>query len=128
MTDTRHPSDGTDLVTEALEKAAEKRKDAEDLAFANKLAKRRPPNEVDRAQIEKARRRAKARAPRIAMHIENRPTGTRALYPHHSDEEGHQYRLADTFGTRSRHFVYAMMFREGDRGPFTDPWLNSGQS
>jgi hypothetical protein len=67
MTDARDPSDGTGLaVTEALEKAAEKREDAEDLAFANKLAKRSPPNEVERAEIERAGKRTKARAPRVA--------------------------------------------------------------
>jgi hypothetical protein len=80
----------------------------EDQAFADKLAKRSPPNEVERAEIERARKRTKARAPRIAMHIEDRETGAR-LYPDHSDEEGHRYRLADTFGTRSLQFVYSML-------------------
>jgi hypothetical protein len=42
------------------------------------------------------------------MHIEDRETGTRA-YPDHSDEEGHRYRLADTFGTRSVQFVFSML-------------------
>ena len=51
--------------------AGEERKAAKDRAFANKLAKRSPPNEVERAEIEKARKRTKARAPRIAMHIED---------------------------------------------------------
>ena len=75
-----HPSsDGPDL---ALEKAAEARRAAEEQAFADKLAKRPPPNLVERAAIEKARRRTKARAPRIAMHIEDR-----AFYPDHSDDE-----------------------------------------
>src|SRR5262249_44626312 len=46
---------------------------------------------------------------RIAMHIEDRGIAGRALYPDHSDEEGHQYRLADTFGTRSLQFVHAML-------------------
>ena len=31
------------------------------------------------------------------------------MYPDHSDEEGHRYRLADTFGTRSVQFVYSML-------------------
>jgi hypothetical protein len=53
-------------LTEAFEKAAEERKAAEDQAFANKLAKRSPPNEVERAEIERARKRTKARAPRVA--------------------------------------------------------------
>jgi hypothetical protein len=94
---------------EALETVAERRKAEQDQAFADKLAKRRPPNEVDRAQIEKARKRTKARAQRIAVHIEDRGAERRLLYPDHSDEEGHDYRLADTFGTRSRHFVYSML-------------------
>jgi hypothetical protein len=78
-------------------------------AFADKLAKRLPPNAVERGAIEKARKRTKARAPRLAVHIENREPGKRALYPDHSDEEGHRYRLADAFGTRSLHFVHAML-------------------
>ena len=43
------------------------------------------------------------------MHIEDRGTAGRALYPDHSDEEGHYYRLADAFGTRSLQFVYSML-------------------
>ena len=46
-------------------------------AFANKLAKRSPPNEVERAEIERARKRTKARAPRVA----GGPLGQRAR-PH----------------------------------------------
>jgi hypothetical protein len=64
-------------VAEAAEKTGEKRKAAADQAFAAKLAKRSPPNEVERAEIEKARKRTKARAPRIAMHIEDRETAAR---------------------------------------------------
>jgi len=78
-------------------------------AFADKLAKRLPPNAVEHAAIEKARKRTKVRAPRLAMHIEDREPGKRALYPGHSDEEGHRYRLADAFGTRSLHFVHSML-------------------
>src|SRR5262249_44234044 len=63
-----HPSSDA----ESLEKAAQKHKAAEDQAFADKLAKRPPPNPVERAEIKKARKRTKARAQRIAMHIENR--------------------------------------------------------
>src|SRR5262249_48800703 len=74
---------------------------AVDQAFADKLAKRSPLDPVERAQIEEARKRTKARVPRIAMHIEGRGTGAPVVYPDHSDEEGHRYRLADTFGTRS---------------------------
>jgi hypothetical protein len=43
------------------------------------------------------------------MHIEDRGTGTRVRYPDHSDEEGHCYRLADAFGTRSLQFVNSML-------------------
>jgi hypothetical protein len=82
---------------------------AADQAFADKLAKRSPPHPAERAQIEKARKRTKARSPRIAMHIKDRGTGVPTLYPDHSDEEGHQYRLADAFGTRSLQFVYSML-------------------
>jgi hypothetical protein len=48
-------------VTEALDKAAKERKAAEDHAFADKLPKRLPPNEVERAEIDKARKRTKTR-------------------------------------------------------------------
>jgi hypothetical protein len=82
---------------------------AADQAFADKLAKRSPPHPVERVQIKKARKRTKARAPRIAMHIKDPGTGVPTLYPDHSDEEGHQYRLADAFGTRSLQFVYSML-------------------
>jgi hypothetical protein len=58
MADAHDLSDGPELaVTETLEKAAEKHKAAEDQAFADKLATRPPPNPVERAEIEKARRR-----------------------------------------------------------------------
>ena len=43
------------------------------------------------------------------MHIEDRRVGARVIYAHHSDDQGQEYRLADTFGTRSRHFVHAML-------------------
>jgi hypothetical protein len=78
-------------------------------AFADKLAKRSPPNPVERAEIERARKRTKARAPRIAMHIEDRGKAGSVVYPAHSDDEGHDYRLADAFGTRSLQFVYSML-------------------
>jgi len=100
-----HPSSDA----ESLEKAAQKHKAAEDQAFADKLAKRPPPNPVERAEIKKARKRTKARAQRIAMHIENRGEAGSVVYPAHSDDEGHEYRLADAFGTRSRQFVYSML-------------------
>ena len=109
MTDAHDLSDGPELaVTETLEKAAEKHK-AEHQAFAAKLAKRSPPGPIDRAEIEKARKRTKARTPRIAMHIEDRGTAGSVVYPDHSDDEGHDYRLADAFGTRSRQFVRWML-------------------
>jgi hypothetical protein len=43
------------------------------------------------------------------MRIEDRGETRREFYPEHSDEEGHSYRLADTFGTRSLQFVYSML-------------------
>ena len=108
--DSRDISEGPDTnIAEAAKKAAEERQAAEHQAFTDKLAKRSPPNPVERAEIEKARRRTKARTPRIAMHIEDRPTGGRVFYSHHSDDEGHEYRLTDSFGTRSLQFVYAML-------------------
>jgi hypothetical protein len=82
---------------------------AADQAFADKLAKRPLPDPVERAEIEKARKRTKARAPRVAVHVEHRGTGAPVVYPDHSDDEGHRYRLADTFGTRSLQFVYSML-------------------
>ena len=89
--------------------AAAERPAAERQAFADKLAKRSPPDRIERAEIKKATRRTKTRTPRIAINIEDRRTAERALYPDHSDEEGHRYRLLDTFGTRSLEFVRAML-------------------
>jgi hypothetical protein len=96
-------------LAQVAETAAAEHRAAEDQAFVAKLAKRPPPNPVERAEIEKARKRTKARAPRIVMHVEDRGTAGSVVYPPHSDEEGHQYRLADTFGTRSLQFVYSML-------------------
>ena len=96
-------------AVDAAERAAQERQAADDQAFADKLAKRSLPNEVERAEIERARKRTKARTPRVVMHIEDRGTGARVQYPDHSDEEGHRYRLADTFGTRSLQFVHSML-------------------
>src|SRR5262245_50285021 len=110
MTNHRDTSEEFDpAVAEAEESATEKRKAAEDQAFADKLAKRPPPNPVERTEIKKARKRTKARAQRIAMHIENRGEAGSVVYPAHSDDEGHEYQLADAFGTRSRQFVYSML-------------------
>jgi hypothetical protein len=95
---------------------------AADQAFADKLTKRSPPHPVERIQIEKARKRTKARAPRIAMHIKDPGTGVPTLYPDHSDEEGHQYRLADAFGTCSLQFVSSML--KGLGNATADPSLN----
>src|SRR5215471_10608965 len=107
MSDERNLSE--DLDPAVSERATKERRAAEHQAFADKLAKRSPPDPVERAQIEKARKRTKARAPRIAMHVEDRETAGSVVYPAHSDEEGHMYRLADAFGTRSRQFVYSML-------------------
>jgi hypothetical protein len=110
MTDDRKLSEGVNpAVAEAAKRATEDRKAAEAEAFANKLAKRPPPNPVERTEIEKARRRTKARAPRIAMHVEDRGKAGSVVYPTHSDDEGHDYRLADAFGTRSLQFAYSML-------------------
>jgi hypothetical protein len=111
MTDGSDLSEGSDPgVAESAKTAAAERKAAEDQAFADKLAKRSPPNPVELAEIEKARKRTKARAPRIVMHIEDRGTAERSVvYPDHSDDEGHEYRLVDAFGTRSLQFVYSML-------------------
>jgi hypothetical protein len=96
-------------VAEAAKRAVGERRAAEDQAFADKLAKRPPPNPVERAEIAKARKRTKARTSRIAINIAERGAAGRSIYADHSDEEGHQYRLADTFGTRSLQFVHAML-------------------
>jgi hypothetical protein len=94
MTDAHDLSEGFDPgVAEAEKTAAEERQASERQAFTDKLAKRSPPDPIERAEIEKARRRTKARAPRVAMHIEDRRAAGRALYPDHSDDEGHEYRL-----------------------------------
>jgi hypothetical protein len=94
-----------DPLLAEVEGAAEKRKAAEDQAFADKLAKRLPPDAVEHAAIERAKRRTKARAPRVASRIDERGT----YYSPHSEVDGHRYRLADTFGTRSMQFVYSML-------------------
>ena len=86
-----------------------KRHATEQEAFADKLAKRLPPNDVERAEIEKAKKRTKARAPRLALHLEKRGAKAGRTYPSHTDEEGHRFRLADAFGTRSMEFVDAML-------------------
>jgi hypothetical protein len=97
-----------EAAAEAHERATEEGR-ATEQTFADKLAKRPPPNPVERAEIERARKRTKARAPRIVMHVENRGKAGSVVYPAHSDDEGHDYRLADAFGTRSLQFVYSML-------------------
>jgi hypothetical protein len=110
MTDDRKLSEGVNpAVAEAERRATEERKAAEAEAFADKLAKRSPPDPVKRAEIEKARKRTKARTPRIAMRVEDRGKAGSVVYPVHCDEEGHEYRLADAFGTRSLQFVRSML-------------------
>src|SRR5262245_30841013 len=96
-------------MAELTDGAPEERKAAADQAFADKLAKRSPPEPIERVEIEKARKRTKARAPRISINIEDRGTAGRAFYPDHCDEEGHRYPLVDTFGTRSLEFVRSML-------------------
>ena len=95
-------------ATGAPENAAKELQATGDQAFGDKLSQRSLPNEVERAGIERARKRTKARASRIVVKIENRGAGPRT-YPIHSDLEGHRYRLADTFGTRSLQFVDSML-------------------
>src|ERR1700722_424829 len=89
---------------------AEQGKAAEVQAFADKLAKRLPPDAVERAAIEKARKRTKARPPRVTSRHDQRGT-----YSPHSEVDGHRYRLADAFGTRSMQFVYSMLKGLGRR-------------
>jgi len=96
-------------LAQVAERAAAEHRAAEEQAFADKLAKRSPPDPVERAEIEKARKRTKARTPRIAMRVEDRGKAGSVVYPVHCDEEGHEYRLADVFGTRSLQFVYSML-------------------
>lgn len=103
-----HVSDNLAVAEEPENVLAEIQATA-DQAFAAKLSRRSPPNEVERAEIEKAKKRTKARAPRIAMHLEKRGTKARRIYPSHSDDAGNRYRLADAFGTRSWQFVDAML-------------------
>jgi hypothetical protein len=61
-------------LAQVAETAAAEHRAAEDQAFADKLAKRPPPHPVEPAEIEKAIKRTKARAPRIVMHVEDRGT------------------------------------------------------
>src|SRR5664279_5535188 len=82
--------------------------DPEVQAVADTLAKRPPPDEVERAEIKRAIKRTKARVPRIEVHFEDRGTGPR-ICANHSDLEGQRYRVADAFGTRSQQFVYSML-------------------
>jgi hypothetical protein len=107
-------SNGIDLKGTMAFEPAQHDRAAADRALARVAPKRQPPNEIERAQIEKARKRTEGRAPRLAMHIEDRATGSRAIFPHHSDDEGQQHRLADAFGTRSLHFVRAMLTTLGE--------------
>jgi hypothetical protein len=73
MTDGSDVSEGFDpVVAEAAKRAAEERQASERQAFTDKLAKRSPPDPIERAEIEKARKRTKARARRVAMRIEDR--------------------------------------------------------
>jgi hypothetical protein len=77
MTDGSDVSEGSDpAVTESEKRSAEERKAAAAQAFADKLAKRPPPDPIERAEIEKARKRTKARAPSIVMHVEDGTAGS----------------------------------------------------
>src|SRR5258707_15019565 len=61
--DHHQDEDGDPAVAEAAKSALEERRAAEEKAFADKLANRPPPNPVERAEIEKARKRTQARTP-----------------------------------------------------------------
>jgi hypothetical protein len=106
-------------VAEEAQTVTQEPLEAADQAFADKLAKRLPPHPVERAQIEKARKRTKARAPRIAMHIEAhtipRPFGRRRT-PLPACR-----RLRNALAA-IRSFD-AQRFRECDRGPLAEPRL-----
>ncbi len=75
-------------MIEAIERAGEEHKAVEKQAFVE----RQPPNEVELAAIERAKKRTKARAPRVTLQIDERGTSSP-----HSDVEGNRYRLADAF-------------------------------
>jgi len=62
-------------VAEAEESAVDKRK-----RFADKLAKRPPPNPIERAEIKKARNAPKPARPRNAINIEDRGAARRSIY------------------------------------------------
>jgi hypothetical protein len=65
---------GLDRFLIAADNAAENR------GFVRIPENRWPPNEIDKAKS-KREKRTKARAPRIAMHIEDRATGSRTDIP-----------------------------------------------
>jgi hypothetical protein len=80
MTDTRDHSEHFDPTAAEKERAEQERRAAEQQALADKLAKRPPPNPVERAEIEKGQEAHQS--PRAtALSIEDRRTGLRLLYP-----------------------------------------------
>src|SRR6266566_4628430 len=52
------------------------------------------------------------------MHLEDRGKAGSVVYPTHSDDEGHDYRLADAFGTRSLHAGDGRIWRHASADPF----------
>lgn len=70
---------------------------------------KRGPNDVEREGIATARERTKARPPSIAVLLRQAHDGRLLASAEHADQEGHTYRMADAFGTRSLEFVAAMM-------------------
>jgi hypothetical protein len=52
------------------------------------------------------------------MHVEDRGKAGSVVYPTHSDDEGHDYRLADAFGTRSLHAGDGRIWRHACADPF----------
>src|SRR6266581_2560673 len=52
------------------------------------------------------------------MQLEDRGKAGSVVYPTHSDDEGHDYRLADAFGTRSLHAGDGRIWRHASADPF----------
>jgi hypothetical protein len=73
-------SNCADLATARGLETAQKDNAAENRGFVRIPENRWPPNEIDKAKS-KREKRTKARAPRIAMHIEDRAPGSRTDIP-----------------------------------------------
>jgi hypothetical protein len=95
-------------VAETGEQEAAESLTIEEKRVADQITKRLPPLDFEAAEIKKARRRTKQRHPTIAMHLADVGDHRRA-FSYHSDDDGHGYRLLDSFGTRSFAFVSSML-------------------